>query len=324
LNFPDWLATIPSAAEGPPERLPERGQQHAESPMPLFDEFGEIVKAQEPLAPYTFLRMGGPAQFLAQPRNVEELSRLVVRCKQDGMPVRILGGGSNVLVRDEGVPGVVIRLREPAFNSIRVSGRQVKAAAGAMLSALISETAQHNLTGLEELIGIPGTVGGGLRCNVAGRSCFLAATVRQVEVLDDAGEIQLREGDDLEFDPAAGAFQNLVILSATIELHEDDPASILKRMRRFWIQRKSQQPLSFEACARVFREPRGLTLLQLMDQAGLKEARVGGAEVSDRDPNYIVAQPGGSSRDVLRLIEMIRSRVYEATGQMLQLALDVW
>jgi UDP-N-acetylmuramate dehydrogenase len=292
--------------------------------MSFVADFAEIVKAQEPLAAYTFLRLGGPAQYLAQPRSLEELSRLVVRCKQEGTPYRLLGGGSNVLVRDEGVRGVVIRLSEPAFTRITVQGRQVKAAAGATLSALISEAARRSLAGVEALIGIPGTIGGGLRSHVAGRTSTLGEIVRQIEILDGAGEIQLREGDDLDFDATAAAVQSGVILSATLELQEDASDSILKRMRKFWIQRKSHQPLSFEACARIFREPRGMTLLQMMDQAGLKDARVGGAEVSDRDPNYLIARPGATSRDVLRLIEMIRTRVYETTGQKLQLDLDVW
>src|SRR5262245_49426018 len=138
--------------------------------MPSLAEFADVVKPNEPLAPYTYLKLGGPAEFLVQPRSREELSAVVRRCFQDGIPLRVLGGGCNILVRDEGVKGAVLRLHEPAFTQVSVDGKRVRAGTGASVSALISRAARHGLAGLETLIGIPGTVGGALRCNAGDRS----------------------------------------------------------------------------------------------------------------------------------------------------------
>src|SRR5205085_12131020 len=135
-----------------------------------LEDFAEIVKREEPLAPYTYLKVGGPAEMLVQPRSLDELSGVVGLCFQKKIPIRVLGGGCNILVRDEGVRGVVLRLNEPAFAQVTVEGKRVRAGTGAAMSALISQAARHGLAGLESLVGIPGTVGGALRCNAGGRS----------------------------------------------------------------------------------------------------------------------------------------------------------
>src|SRR5207247_3391170 len=135
-----------------------------------LEGLGEIVKRDEPLALYTNLKVGGPADMLVQPRTREELAAVVQQCFLKAIPLRVLGGGCNVLVRDEGVRGVVLRLSEPAFTQITVEGKRVRAGTGALLSALISEAARHGLAGLESLIGIPGTVGGAIRGNAGDRA----------------------------------------------------------------------------------------------------------------------------------------------------------
>lgn len=291
--------------------------------MPFLDDFGDIIKFREPLGPYTSLKLGGPAEALAQPRNVEELTRLIQRCRQETVPHRILGGGTNVLVRDDGMRGVVLRMNEPAFTAVEVKGNRLRAMAGAPLSGMISQAAQRALAGLESLIGIPGTVGGALRSNAGARSGYIRQMVRSVEVLDFQGQIQVYEKDDLPLG-SSPAVDEAILLAAEFDLEPDDPDAILKRMRKFWIHKKSHQPLSFQAVARLFKDPRGLAADQVIEQAGLKGTRVGGAELSDRHANYAIAHPGATARDVLRLIEMVRSRVNERLGTMLQLDLVVW
>src|SRR5262245_41556794 len=182
--------------------------------MPGLAEFADIVRRHEPLAPYTHLKLGGPAELLVQPRSAEELSAVVRRCGEEGLPFRVLGNGCNLLVRDEGVRGAVLRLSEPAFTPVAVEGRRVRAGAGAALSTLISQSARHSLTGLETLVGIPGTVGGGLRCNVGDRSGQLGQFVRRVEVLDRQGARHTRQRDELEFGLHSSRLDDPVILSA--------------------------------------------------------------------------------------------------------------
>src|SRR6185437_4556310 len=245
-------------------------------------------------------------------------------CSQDGVPLRVLGNGCNLLVRDEGVRGVVLRLSEPAFTQIRVEGNRVHAGTGTAVSALISHAARHGLAGCETLVGIPGSVGGALRCNAGDRYGDIGQFVRQVEIMDSSGAIQVRDRDELRFSDHASNLDDPVILSAEFKLESDSADAIVKRMRKAWIARKAAQPLSFQASARIFKNPRGLSAAALIEQTGLARTRVGGAEVSDRDANYFIVHPGASSRDVLRLIDLVRSRVQERFNMTLEQEITVW
>jgi UDP-N-acetylmuramate dehydrogenase len=290
----------------------------------LLEEFAEFLKVNEPLGPYCYLKLGGPAEVLAQPRSREELAALVRRCSERQIPLRVLGGGCNVLVRDEGVRGVVLRLSEPVFTAIRVEGRRVHAGAGATLSALISEAARGGLAGLETLVGIPGTVGGALRRNAGDRAGEIGQYVHRVEVLEADGRAQVRERDELRFAYQSSNLDDPVLLAAELELEKDAADAIVKRMRKAWIQRKASQPLSFQAAVQAFRDPRGLSAAALIEQAELAGTRVGGAEVSERDASFVIAQPGATTRDVLRLLDLVRSRVNDRFHVELELAISIW
>jgi UDP-N-acetylmuramate dehydrogenase len=292
--------------------------------MAGLDEFADIIKRDEPLASYLYLKLGGPAEMLVQPRSREELSRFVRFCYQEGVPLRVLGSGCNLLVRDEGVHGAVLRLSEPAFTRIHVEGNRVQAGTGVAVSALISQAARHGLAGFETLVGIPGSVGGALRCNAGDRYGDIGQFVRQVEVMDSDGNTQMRERDELRFGERASNLDDPVLLAASFQLESDSADVIVKRMRKAWIARKASQPLSFQAAARIFKNPRGLSAAALIEQTGLARTRVGGVEVSDRDANYFIVPPGASSRDVLRLIDLVRSRVHERFNVTLEQEITVW
>jgi UDP-N-acetylmuramate dehydrogenase len=292
--------------------------------MAVPDEFPEITRPNEPLAPYTHLKIGGPAEFFVQPRSPEELAAVLRYCAGRAIPTRVLGGGVNLLVRDEAVPGVVLRLSAAPFTTITVKGRQVRAGCGASLPALISATTRHGLTGFETLVGIPATVGGALRHNAGDRSGEIGQFVRRVEVLDTLGGVDVREHDELQFEEHASNLDDAVLLAAEFELETDAADAIVKRMRKAWIQRKAAQPFSFQAAARVFKNPKGFSAQSLLEQAGLAGQKVGGAEVSERNADYIVANPGTTARDVLRLIDLMRSRVRERTGVELEQEIVVW
>jgi UDP-N-acetylmuramate dehydrogenase len=292
--------------------------------MAGLDDFADIIKRNEPLAPYLYLRVGGPAEMLVQPRSREELSRFVRYCFAERIPLRVLGSGCNLLVRDEGVSGAVLRLSEPAFTTIRVEGNRVQAGTGVAVSNLIAQAAQHGLAGFETLVGIPGSVGGALRCNAGDRYGDIGQFVRQVEVMDSSGNTQIRERDELRFGEHASNLDDPVLLTAWFQLEADSPDAIVKRMRKAWIARKASQPLSFQAAARIFKDPRGLRAAALIEQTGLARTRVGGAEVSDRDANYFIVHPGASTRDVLRLIDLVRSRVQERFNVTLEQEITVW
>jgi UDP-N-acetylmuramate dehydrogenase len=287
-------------------------------------EFAEFVKFGEPMAPYSYFKIGGPADALAQPRTLDELSALVNRCFQHKIPIHVLGGGTNALIRDEGVSGVVLRLIAPPFTQVTVEDKRVRAGSGASLSSLISQAARHSLAGLETLVGTLGTVGGALRHNVGDRSTEIGPYVRQVEVLDATGARHVRQRDELRFAHRWSNLDDPVILAAEFELETDTGDAIVKRMRKAWIQRKAGQPFTFQAAGQIFQNLRGLNAAALIVQAGLTGTRVGGAEISERNANYIVANPGATARDILRLIDLIKSRVRERFQIELEMDLSIW
>jgi UDP-N-acetylmuramate dehydrogenase len=293
--------------------------------MHAFDEFRATVKPDEPLAPHVWFRLGGPAAYFASPHELEELVALLKRAKAEEIPIKILGGGSNVLVRDEGVTALVVHLESPFFCDITVRDHVVSAGAAVPLTALISQSARAGLGGLEVLTGIPGTVGGSLRCNAGGRQGAIGQFVRRATVLDPADEIQIRERDDLSLPDRDPNLDDPVILSADFELQPEDPESVVRRMRRIWIIKKENQPYGHQLSGFIFKNPSpDVSAGALIDQAGLKGTRLGGAEISDRHANFIVAHPGASASDVLHLIDRIQQRVWQQFGYELELQIQVW
>ncbi|WP_435016967.1 UDP-N-acetylmuramate dehydrogenase [Tundrisphaera sp. TA3] len=293
--------------------------------MHSFEEFREIVTTDEPLAPHTWFRLGGSAAFLARPRDASEVAALLRRARESDIPVRILAGGSNVLVRDEGFPGLVIHLESPAFSDVAIDGGRVTAGAAVPLTALISQTTRAGLAGLEVLTGIPGTVGGAVKGNSGGRQGAIGTHVRSVTVVDEAGELVVRDADELRFDYRSSDLDDPVIVSVDFQLEREDPETVVKRMRRIWIIKKENQPYGHQWSGCIFKNPSPeLSAGTLIERAGMKGQRVGAAEISDRHANYIVAHPGATSDEVLRLIDLVRQKVKQQFGHDLALQIKIW
>lgn len=292
--------------------------------MSSLDSFADIVRQDEPLGQHTWLGVGGPAQYFIRPRNQSELASVVRTCHTERIPIRILGGGSNVLVRDEGIAGAVIHLEGDAFSNIAAEGTLIRAGAGALLSNVISYAVKSGLAGMEVLVGIPGTVGGALKGNAGGKSGDIGQFVRNVKVLTQEGEVVTRSEDELSFAYRSSGIDELVILEAEFELQKGDPDEITRRMRTIWIMKKATQPLTFQSAGCIFKNPRGLSAGALIEQAGLKGMRKGEAEISDRHGNFIVTSEGAKAADVMQLIEAARSRVAEQFGVPLELEVQIW
>ncbi len=292
--------------------------------MSLISGFEKIVRCDEPLVPHTWFQLGGPAQYFAEPNTLDELAALVRRCHEAEQPVRLLGGGSNILVRDEGVPGMVVRLSAQAFSEITIGKGTVTAGGGAKLGHAISTSVREGLAGLETLVGIPGTIGGALHGNAGSHGGDIGQWTCKATVMTRAGEIVERPREELVFAYRESSLDELAILSAQFELEKDDPEELTKRMQKQWIVKKSNQPLSHQSAGCIFKNPRGMSAGMLIDQAGLKNTRYGHAEISERHANFIVADPGATSADVLRLIELVRERIAERLGIELETEIEIW
>jgi UDP-N-acetylmuramate dehydrogenase len=270
------------------------------------------------------LKVGGKAEFYFEPENAEQLAELISCCHDEQVSVRVIGSGSNLLVRENGVSGFVVRLDGPSFTEISVDGNVVRAGAGALLSQLISESVKAGLAGLDTLVGIPGTVGGALKGNAGGRSGDIGQYVQSVEVLTAKGERFCRTEDELSFAYRQSSINELIILEGTFQLQTGDLDEITRRMRKLWIMKKATQPLSFQTAGCIFKNPRGMSAGALIEQAGLKGARMGAAEFSDRHANFIVTSESSKPDDVLKLIDKARAAVSRQFGVDLELEIQVW
>ena len=292
--------------------------------MSSLADFAEILQRDKPLAPYTWLKVGGNAAYFIEPRSADELIQVVRTCHENEIPVRVLGGGSNLLIRDEGVKGVVVRMSDPVFAQIEVDSTTVRAGAGAALSHLISASAKAGLAGLESLAGIPGTVGGALRGNAGGRSGDIGQFVQSVIVITGKGEQFSRTEEELSFGYRSSSINELVVLQGTFKLHEDNPDEITRRIRKLWIMKKATQPLTFQSAGCIFKNPRGISAGTVIEQAGLKGLQVGGAEISDRHANFVITDEGTKSADVLKLVDSVKATVSDQFGVDLELEIEIW
>lgn len=286
--------------------------------------FEKIVRQDEPLAMHTWFQLGGPAQFLAEPRSPEELAALVRRCREHEVPLRVLGRGSNLLVREEGVRGVVVQLTASVFRQIQVQADEIRAGGGARLGRVVTTAVHEGLAGLEPLVAIPGSVGGALHLNASAIGTDIGHWTAAATVITETGEIVHRGRDELAFGYHRSGLDEPILLEARFCLQPDDPKELAHRLQKLWILKKAKQPMGHQSAGYIFKDPPGLSAGELIEQAGLKGTRIGGAVVCDRNANFIIAEPECTSQDVLRLIELLRQQVSDRLGVVLELALEIW
>lgn len=286
--------------------------------------FEKIIEEQVALARYTWFGLGGPARYFITPESDAQLSAVVARLGQEQIPIYLLGNGANLLVRDEGVNGAVIHLSHPAFHTTSVSGKLVTAGAGCDMMKLVRDMCKIGLGGLEPVAGIPGSLGGHIRMNAGGAFGDVGSAVSSVTLLDGEGNRYDRNRDDLVFGYRQSNITGKIILRAVLELHPENPEQLTQRMKEIWLYKKNSQPMGENSAGCTFKNPDGMAAGKLIDQAGLKGASVGGAIVSQRHANFIVAREGTKAADVLELINQIQSTVEERFSVKLQTEVVIW
>ena len=225
--------------------------------MSIFSGYEEIVEQNHPLAPHTWYRLGGPADYFLRPRNAKELKEVVRRCNENHLPIYLMGFGSNLLVRDEGVRGAVIKLEGEEFGRMEFAGEEVTAWAGAELTKLVLTCVEKGLSGVEALTGIPGSVGGAVRMNAGGRFGDIGSAVEAVTLMDIQGTVFEKKKPELIFDYRTVNIRAQFILNAQLKLTPGDPEKIMRTVKEGWIYKKNSQPLSTRNCGCVFKNPPG-------------------------------------------------------------------
>jgi UDP-N-acetylenolpyruvoylglucosamine reductase len=272
------------------------------------------IRCNEPLAKRTTLRAGGPADFYVEPANKEDLAKTIRLCGERQVPFFILGRGSNLLVRDGGFRGAVICLLQPAFGKIEISGEKMFCGAGAKLKNVAVEARRNSLTGLEFLEGIPGSVGGALRMNAGAMGGQTFDAVESVRLMDfDGNIIEMQPNEMAVTYRSCGALKNHIALSAVFKCRTLPREEIEKRMKSFSEKRWESQPAAPSAGC-IFKNPAAIPAGKLIQDLGLKGARVGGAVVSAEHGNFIINDGKATARDVLDLIEILKSKAKAERG----------
>ncbi|MEZ6140082.1 MAG: FAD-binding protein [Zavarzinella sp.] len=292
--------------------------------MAIPAEFRSFTEENASLAPHSYLRTDAEAEYLSTPETVEQLVQIVQFAQTANLPFRLLGFGTNVVIKEHRLPGFVIRLTKPAFTSISVKDTILTAGSGAILFDVIRSACQHHLAGLETLAGIKATIGGALRYNAGDRKGEIADHLRSITVVTKDGVIQRKDRSELWFGERASDIEEPIILHVDFQLDVDIADSILKRMRRSWINRKAELPTAGNYHLRMFRNPKGFSASRLIESTPLVIKEAGKAYLSDRNPNYIVANAGATSHDILTLIEATRTSVRQHAGVELEQELGVW
>lgn len=277
-------------------------------------QLGELLY-DEPLSKHTTWKIGGPADLLILPKGKEELAATVKLLNKHGIPWMILGRGSNMLVSDEGVRGAVIK---PAgsLDFVRFEGTTVTAGACYSFIKLSIMAGKQGLTGLEFAGGIPGTVGGAVYMNAGALGSDVSRIFKSADIVLETGELVRYDRNDMHFSYRHSVLQERkgVVLEASFELAEGDRMEIASAMASYKERRLRTQPLQMASAGSVFRNPEGDYAARLIQEAGLKGFRIGGAQVSEQHANFIVNTGQATARDVLALIAHIQSAVEERNG----------
>jgi UDP-N-acetylmuramate dehydrogenase len=288
-----------------------------------------ICQADAPLSEHTWYKLGGPARWLLTPRDETELAAALACCRSAGVSWRLLGRGANVLVRDAGFDGAVIKLVGPAWEAVRWEESMVQAAAGADFQRLVRASVERGLGGLETLAGIPGSVGGIVRMNAGGKHGYISQYTRQARVMDGAGRIESWDARRIGFGYRHTEIDNVILLSAAFVLERGDREALWARFLDIWKEKSAEQPaLGGRTAGCIFKNPliagQRLPAGRLIDQAGLKGLRVGGAEISRKHANFIEAGPGAKAQDVIDLIELARQAVRQNAEIELEPEIEIW
>lgn len=283
------------------------------------------ARRDEPLARYTTFKIGGPADAFFEPRSVDELALAAGIARRGGAPVTVIGWGSNLLVRDRGVRGLVLRLRGDFERLEFLPGERVRAGAAARVPQLVLACAERGLCGDEPLVGVPGTVGGALVMNAGTRDGEIGPLVLEIGVFDlDALERKTLSKDRLAFHYRSSSLDGKsVVLDGLLQLKRGDKADIMNRVARYQQRRLQTQPIHTFNVGSTFKNPPGQFVAKLIEEAGLKGFAFGGARVSPMHANFIENFNGATAADVLALVERVRGAIRESRGLELELEMKV-
>lgn len=289
---------------------------NSESILSTFTSHGVThILHNESLALHTTWRIGGLADYLVTPMSFEELTQAVQTAHKLGLPTTVIGRGSNLLVRDAGVRGVVIKLHD-AFANCQIEESSLIALAGRSIVSAANQAVRAGLAGLEFATGIPGSVGGAVMMNAGAYGGQIADVLEWAEVMDAEGCVNRLTREELHFAYRYSVLKDAprIVIRARFALTQGDPVKLAEQIKAWSKRRNETQPLSLPNCGSVFRNPEGTHAAHLIESAGLKGYRIGGAEISEKHANFIVNRGSATAADVLGLIRHAQNTIREQYG----------
>ena len=278
-----------------------------------------IILFDEPMSKHTSYGIGGPARAYVTPKNKEDLVSILKFSKDNNIPSYFIGSGSNLLVSDDGIDGIVITLGK-SFNKLEINKNNVFAETGVMLGKMVKECTKRNLSGLESLIGVPGTLGGALIMNAGAFGGEISNYLEYVSVITMSGDEKKYHQKDIKFNYRNSSFSdNEILINANFKFIFSDQKTVSKNKLKASGGRKSSQPLRFRSAGSVFKNPSEGAAGYFIDKAGLKGTKSGDAEISNVHANFFVNHGTATAKDVVRLINIARKKVYKEFGVMLEL-----
>lgn len=291
----------------------------------LFEKLREIntkdrVYRDEPMKKHTNFRLGGPAKLLVIPETEKRLIETITTLREAQAPMLLIGNGTNLLIRDGGFPGVVVKINHQGMKTVTMEGTKIIAEAGALLSTVSKRAQQAGLSGLEFAGGIPGSLGGAVYMNAGAYGGEMKDVVSSVRILDQSGTVSTFTREELAFGYRTSRFHQAgdIVLSVTMELIEKEPSEILATMKELDFKRTSKQPLDKPSAGSTFKRPEGDYAGRLIDAAGLRGLRYRGARVSPKHCGFVILDGEGCAKDVEVLIGMIQKTVLDQFGVYLE------
>lgn len=279
----------------------------------------EEIFLDEPMKKHISFKVGGPADFLVKPKNEEQIKKLITLLKSENIPYIVVGNGSNLLVKDGGIRGVVIKISDN-FNNFELKDKTVFAQSGALLSLMGRAVLNNNLTGFEFAAGIPGTLGGAIAMNAGAYGGEMKDIIKSVRLMDEEGNIFELKNEEMEFGYRKSILskKDYIVLSAVFELQEGNYDEIKNYMRELTKSRVTKQPLNLPSAGSTFKRPEGHFAAKLIEDSGLKGLTLGKAQVSDKHAGFVVNLGNAKAKDILDLIDVVKSTVYSKFGVMLE------
>ena len=285
------------------------------------------IKQNEPMKEHTSLKIGGPAEIFVRVSSVEELKEILKLCKTNKIPLTIVGNGSNILVLDKGIKGIVIKtnLKEIKIKNKENENIEITVDDGVQLGFLAQKLLKEEITGFEELSGIPGTIGGAIVMNAGAHGKEMKDIVTEITAIDYSGNIHIFTNEEAKFEYRNSIFSTgeYIILQVKLLLKKGNKEEIKLKMNEYAQYRKEKQPIEYPSAGSTFKRGTDFVTAKLIDEAGLKGYSIGGAKVSEKHAGFIINTGNATAKDIIELIKYVQDKVYEKFGKKIELEIEV-